>query len=198
MQPMGIDRYSTKRYARRFLRAAAGLMLSPWLVPSAAAATLSGNLEGTLDVSGSPYQVVANITVQTGKTLTLSEGVVLLMGPGVGLTVNGALVADGTQAAPVVITSSQDSSAGGSGTGAAGQWGVLQFYNSSGSRLSNTSVRFGQKIALAGSSPQLNSVTIATMSAVAMTVDATSFPYGSGNSAFGSPINGVDLPYCSV
>ncbi|HBB67271.1 MAG TPA: hypothetical protein DCZ93_08215, partial [Elusimicrobia bacterium] len=176
--------------------ASAGLAGSVFVlgISSASAAALSGNIEGVLDASGSPYQVISNLTVASGKTLTIQPGVVLLINPGVGVTVNGALITAGTQAEPVIITSSQDGEAGGSGAGAGGQWGVLQFTNSSGAQLANTIVRFGQKVGLTNSSPQFNNVTVATMSVAAITADLTSFPSGAGNSSFGSPVNGIDLP----
>ncbi|HBB65925.1 MAG: hypothetical protein A2X28_10400 [Elusimicrobia bacterium GWA2_56_46] len=107
------------------MRSATAILIALCGFSSAAASTLSGNVEGFLDLSGSPYQAVSNLTVAAGETLTIQPGVVLLVNSGVGITVNGALISSGTQSAPVIITSSQDASAGGSGVAAAGQWGVL-------------------------------------------------------------------------
>src|SRR5207302_4491494 len=79
--------------------------------------------------------------------------------------------------------------------GAPSQWGNLAFNNStSATQLSNTTIRFGQQVSLASASPQFNSVTISSMSVRAILADIGSFPSGSGNQAFGSPLNGIELP----
>jgi Right handed beta helix region len=83
----------------------------------------------TWAVSGSPY-VVSSMRVAAGATLTIDPGVVVKMnGQLTMLTVNGQILANGTAASPIVITSVQDDSAdgidsGGDGAtvGAPGQW----------------------------------------------------------------------------
>jgi parallel beta-helix repeat protein len=100
---------------------------------SFANATLSGNtidgngldtivISGTLSQNatwGSAYgtYVVDQLTVDAGVTLTIDPGVVVkFLGAG-HLRVNGTLVADGTAALPIYITSLRDDSVGGDTNG---------------------------------------------------------------------------------
>jgi hypothetical protein len=77
---------------------------------SAAQTSISGNLDGkTLDSTGNPYTVEADIIVSKAKTLIINEGCVLLFKPFTGLTVKGDLSVTGTPAHPVVFTSINDS-----------------------------------------------------------------------------------------
>jgi hypothetical protein len=95
----------------------------------------------TWDPSAGPYVVTCDTTVASGVTLTIVAGtVVKFQGGGAGFVVNGTLQAQGTAQAPVVFTSVNDSSVGGStgtGTPAPADWNGVQV--SSGGTLSLTS-----------------------------------------------------------
>ena len=56
------------------------------------------NENTTLTAAGGPYRVTADITVAAGATLTIQPGTTIYFNPGTGITVNGRLVADGTDA----------------------------------------------------------------------------------------------------
>jgi hypothetical protein len=110
--------------------------------------TLTGN--AFWDNPAIVYQIAATITVPQGKTLTVAPGQVIKVPYGNNnLVVSGTLKAAGTAAAPVIFTSYRDDSAGGDtnndGTsmGANGDWGSIQFSNTStASVLDHTEVRY--------------------------------------------------------
>ena len=83
--------------------------------PSVRADTpISGSIQGSLSLGGSPYVVTSRLTVPAGATLAIDAGVVLKFQDRVQMFVSGTLIANGTAAAPTVF---------GSATGAApGNW----------------------------------------------------------------------------
>jgi hypothetical protein len=54
------------------------------------------NENTTLTAAGGPYRVTADIAVSAGATLTIQPGTTIYFNPGTGFTVNGRLVAEGT------------------------------------------------------------------------------------------------------
>ena len=91
-----------------------------------------------------------SITVNVGTTLTLPEGLLIKLGAGTTMSVNGTLIADATSGNPIVFTSLEDDSIGGDtnadgpSAGAAGDWNRLVFGASSdASILDNVLIRFG-------------------------------------------------------
>jgi hypothetical protein len=85
-----------------------------------ATATRSGTLATDERwLGGNLYRVMANLVVPADLTLTLDPGVVVKMAPGTSILVqtDGALLAAGTVAQPVVITSERDDAVGGDANG---------------------------------------------------------------------------------
>ncbi|XP_042893640.1 protein bark beetle-like [Penaeus japonicus] len=58
------------------------------------------------DVSGSPYVITQDITIEDGGVLTIEPGVTVQFDPGVGMTVKGVLRAEGTPTNRIKLTSS--------------------------------------------------------------------------------------------
>ena len=54
------------------------------------------NENTTLSAAGGPYRVTADLTVAAGSTLTIQPGTTIYFNAGTGITVNGRLVAEGT------------------------------------------------------------------------------------------------------
>ncbi len=124
--------------------------------------SLSGNVKNGIWVSGTVaesttwedrgYPFVAHgggITIAEGATLTLDPGSTI-KGEIRGLTVNGTLVADGTETEPITFTSIKDDSVDGdtNGNGAAtvpvpGDWPKIEFATSGTGILDHTSIRYG-------------------------------------------------------
>jgi hypothetical protein len=66
---------------------------------------LSGNISGTWSPSGNPYIISDNATVQADQTLTIQPGVVVWIGQGLNINVNGSgnIQAIGTASQPITI-----------------------------------------------------------------------------------------------
>ncbi len=86
------------------------------------------DVTGTIDsdttwtVASGPYQMVGNVTLADGAVLTMEPGTTVFFAPGARLTINGQLIAEGTERQPIRFTRVPE-------TG--GTWGGLQFANSS-------------------------------------------------------------------
>ncbi|RLC24499.1 MAG: hypothetical protein DRH93_04425 [Deltaproteobacteria bacterium] len=110
---------------------------------------LEGNLTTDLFLQQGIFRVPSNLTIPTGITLTLGPGTIIKMGAGRRLTVNGILIVQGTQEAPVVFTSYKDDEYGGdtnndgSSSGEPGDWDRIYFYQTHDSRVENAVVRYG-------------------------------------------------------
>jgi hypothetical protein len=90
-----------------------------------------------LTESGSPYAVKGSLLVQTGGKLTIEPGTIVRIDPGVSMTINGTLDAEGTSSKKIVFQlNSLDT------TGSSPSWG-LTLANSSICKLSNDNVTFG-------------------------------------------------------
>ncbi|MBA4312106.1 MAG: hypothetical protein C0417_05710 [Chlorobiaceae bacterium] len=85
---------------------------------------VSGNQSGTWTLSNSPYSVVGDVTVPAGLTLTIEPGVIVKLDSALSITINGVLIANGTETDSIIFTTSntiQD----------VGQWKQLRFTNNS-------------------------------------------------------------------
>jgi parallel beta-helix repeat protein len=113
-----------------------GIVVPTLAAPLSAATTVAGgNVSGTWDVADSPYLIDGDITVPSGATLTIEPGVEVLFQSWYSLTVNGTLIAEGTESAPILF---------GGGHATAG-WLGIRFMNApDGSRLTYAIVENGR------------------------------------------------------
>jgi uncharacterized membrane protein/fibronectin type 3 domain-containing protein len=129
---------------RRLL--AAAILTALFLAPAdLLALDVSGtiNTDTTWRLADSPIVVTGNVAVTNGALLTVEPGVVVLFNPAVSMSVTNAfLSAQGTPANPIYFTSSQDSSVGGSGTPAAGNWQAFTLSAAS-ATFANVTMRYG-------------------------------------------------------
>jgi hypothetical protein len=106
---------------------------------------------GTTQLLGGAVMIDTSLVIASGASLTLDAGVVLkLMNPGVEITVDGTLQANGVSGNPVVFTDDADDSAGGDtngngpSNGAPTAWrGIVFNPTSSACSLSYADVRYG-------------------------------------------------------
>jgi hypothetical protein len=77
------------------------------------------SVDTTLNAAHSPYYALGGVTVDSGATLRISEGVHILMPEGGSLVIHGRLLVEGTQLNPVVIEPNEHSRS----------WGALCFVN---------------------------------------------------------------------
>jgi len=107
----------------------------------------------TWTFANSPYVVTGNILVNEGVTLTIEPGVIVKVDSGKGLSINGSLIANGTNTANIVFTSNQTNPSN-------GEWESITFYDTSvdanfdvdGSYLSGSVIQYAV-LEYAGSSP---------------------------------------------
>ena len=69
---------------------------------------LAGDLPNEVTAANSPYLVVADIFVPTGKTVRIAPGTVFLFNNFTGLHIQGVLTAHGSVANPIIFTSAND------------------------------------------------------------------------------------------
>ncbi|HYV30380.1 MAG TPA: CotH kinase family protein, partial [Candidatus Binatia bacterium] len=95
-----------------------------------------------------PYNVTATLTVPGGTTLTIQPGTTIYLAAGAGVTVNGRLLAEGTETQHIRFTRLP---------GSAGNWGSLDFLNSSvESRLAYVDFDFCGGTTIGGHNAQLH------------------------------------------
>ncbi len=135
--------------------------------PAAAQTTVSTDIttSTTWTTSGSPYEVTTNIRVLSGATLTIEPGVVVKMGAGRSLLIEGTLIADGTDIDRITFTSA-------AGTPAAGDWNAVEFRNTS-----NTGSVFDHVLIEYGGGPSRDAMLYYTTGAFAVAVTNSEFRF---------------------
>ena len=68
---------------------------------------IEGNQSGVLSLGGSPYLAVDTLKVPAGSELIIEPGVELRFEPGIPFEVSGKLIAEGSEAMPIIFTSGQ-------------------------------------------------------------------------------------------
>ncbi len=157
---------------------------------------------------GGALVVAGTMTVPAARSLTLQAGTILKMAPSSAVNVDGALVTNGTTAAPVVFTSLTDDAVAGDtnnngpSSGTPGQWvGVNLSTNASASSLTGLVVRYSggsltAGISLSGCNPTLSSCRVESSYSNGIDLSGTSFPTITGctiTSCGGTAIHGVAL-----
>jgi flagellar hook assembly protein FlgD/urease beta subunit len=131
-----------------------------------------------------PWVVTADLTIQNGKTVTIPAGTTIRFAPETELFAQGTLIANGTAAQPVRLTSNQS-------VPAAGDWGGLSIgylsYYTVSATLTNTIVEYAGRTT--GARPAV-SFSSCTPVIDALTVQAS---YGDGISASDSFVTGSRL-----
>jgi len=121
-----------------------------------------GDVSGTWGLAGSPYRIEGDVTVPTGQTLTIEPGVVVNFQSAYEFTVNGTLLAEGTENAQILF---------GGGHATAGWSGIRLINASDSSRLtyvvvekgratSASSTKLGGGIYIENSNPTISHSTI--------------------------------------
>lgn len=149
----------------------------------------------TWHAADNPFVVAADVSINNGATLTVEPGATVRMGAGTNIVVaSGALRAQGTAAAPIVITSATDSA---NGTPKPGDWGRLVFQagtNGASTLLEHLDIRYGSGIRIESAAPTLNYVAIDNHAGPAISMDLNASPSGIGLSASGNDLNGISVP----
>ena len=103
-----------------------------------------GGATGPLFTNTSVQEIVGNVHVPAGKTLTVQAGAVVKFDNGTSLTVDGTLVAQGTASQTIYFTSINDNSPeNGSNTAGPGNWQDIVFNSdSTGNTISNAVIRY--------------------------------------------------------
>lgn len=100
----------------------AGFALLPFSLH--AQTSVSGDIEAntTWNTAGSPYTISAEVLIGSGVTLTIEPGVEVRFNTGTSLSIDGTLIADGTESDKILFTSSAASPE-------PGDWETIRFNN---------------------------------------------------------------------
>ncbi|WP_177200953.1 IPT/TIG domain-containing protein [Roseateles sp. YR242] len=144
-------------------------------------------------VSGSPYVVSGDVSVQGGALLTIDAGVTVYMAAGARLTVAaGGVQAIGTAEQPIQVLSDKRRQGA---AAAPGDWDQWVFTSGTvNTRLERVTFMHGKGLRVEGSAPVFNYLDIQHQQGPAIAVDLAASPSGVGNRASSNVINGIAVP----
>src|SRR5665647_3097029 len=100
---MAVSKGIRKYYMRKLWASVLFCCVMFWELFAGSLVELAGDLPKTVTADKSPYLVVADLFVPTGKTVVIEPGTVFLFKNFTGLHVRGTLIAKGTSIRPVVF-----------------------------------------------------------------------------------------------
>lgn len=141
--------------------------------------------------ASSPYVLTGDLEVRAA--LTIEAGVRIEIGPEINLTIAqfGLVLAQGTAAAPIIVTSTRDRVGS---TPAMGDWGTFLIRSVGYSEFHFVQFRYGQVVQVERSSPNFEDCQFQAMQVAALKTDLQSSPRGARLSASGNTINGILVP----
>lgn len=149
------------------------------------------NINTVWTTASSPYVVTGDLEVRAA--LTIEPGVRVEIGAQKNFVVApfGLVIAQGTAAAPIVVTSTQDRLGS---TPAMGDWGSFLIRSTGTSEFHFVQFRFGQAVEVENSSPNFEDCQFQAMQIAAIKTDLRSAPRGARLSATGNTVNGILVP----
>lgn len=95
------------------------------------------------DITGSPYIIQGDLTINQGVNLQIMPGVIVKIKPGIDIIINGKISALGNETQKIVFTSTYDKSYGGAGvTYGSDYWGAFNIKSTGELDASNVSIRY--------------------------------------------------------
>lgn len=175
--------------------------------------TLEGDISQNtvLNQARSPYIVKGGVSIRQGVTLLIQPGVIVKFIDDAHLKVYGSLVAQGTAAQRIILTSIKDDTYGGdtnqdggSSAPGAGDWTYIGFFDSSNdanSVIEHALIRYAGEhrgsrygaIYLESASPTLTNNSISDSFWYAISADVNSFPRVTGNTLVNNQGNGLEI-----
>ncbi|KAA3654114.1 MAG: hypothetical protein DWQ04_34710, partial [Chloroflexi bacterium] len=152
------------------------------------------------------YVITADLTISSGVTVTINPGVIVKFNYYYthNILVDGTLNVNGTSTNKVYFTSERDDTLGGDTNGngatnspAAGQWESIRFRSGSDGTWTHAELRYGGDkggaIALSGSSPSFDNLTVKKSELAAITALPTDMPTITNFSAQDTPRGGLNF-----